>query len=469
MFQRARLRLTLFYIALMGVTLALVAGGILVLGAQQARRTEDQSLRLAAEKTPVFAGRLGRRPPAPDADSRPPDERTHDRLEQEGILTYEMPVHLGRVGEPPPGSYSGLPNVAAAQAAVDAKAGQFQTLSLEAGEVRIYSLPVVRNGQVVAVVQVARSRYFVDETVTRLLLVVVGAGAVGLLLSAGAGFWLAGRTLRPIATALQRQRDFTADASHELRTPLAVVRGNAELLLRHPEARIGAYDDVVRDIVDESERLSRLVADLLTLARADSGHVQLAHERVDLSELSAELLRAMEPLAAQKRLALRAEIDPAVTIWDDRDRLRQLAMILLDNAVRYTEAGTATLRVAREGHGALLAVRDTGPGIAAEHLPRLFDRFYRVDAARSADGGGSGLGLAIARWIAEAHGGRVTVASAPGRGSTFTAHFPRTIAPGASLRQAEHEPAPQANGRAVPQGSDPAGGVAVGREPAHDS
>ena len=441
MFERARLRLTLLYIALMGVMLALVAGGILVLGARQAQRTEDQSLRLRAESLAGRAGWFGRRePPGFDPALESADGPRHDRLEQEGIIDYEIPVRGNRVIDLPAGSFAGLPSAAAAQVAVDSKRGQFQTLSLEAGEVRLYSLPVSRGGQVVAVVQVARSRYFVAETVTRLLLIVVGAGGVGLLMSAGAGFWLAGRTLRPIATALQRQRNFTADASHELRTPLAIVRGNAELLLRHPQERIAAYDDLVRDIVDESDRLSRLVSDLLTLARADSGHLQLAREPVDLSDLAAALLKDLEPFARAKGLTLQREIGDSVAVSGDPDRLRQLGLILLDNAVRYTEVGAVTLRLGRDGHNAVLAVSDTGPGIAGEHLPRLFDRFYRTDAARSAESGGAGLGLAIAKWIVEAHGGRITVASTLGRGSVFTVHIPRVTAPTTPGRKVEDSP-----------------------------
>ena len=452
MFTGARLRITLLYLALMGVTLVVVAGGLLLVGSRQARRSDDLSLRLRAEG--VATAIL--RPPPPrlgapgDQGVAPPRVRflppfLNDRdrqefeqqlrLERQGIVTNVLLVEDGRIVDPDMGT--GLPSLSAAGAALAGGAPRYDNVSVDDGDVRVYSLPVTRDGQTVAVVQVARSSYFVNTTLTRLLLAVLGLGAAGLSFSALAGFWLAGRTLRPIAVALQRQRDFTADASHEIRTPLALVRGNAELLMRHPDRTVGEYLDVVQDILDESDRLTRLVTNLLTLARADDGRLQLALSRVDLSALADTLLREFEPVATAKGLALRTVVQPGVAVWADADRLHELGVILLDNALRYTDAGEVTLTVRSEAHGAVLAVRDTGSGIAAEHLPSIFDRFYRVDAARSPERGGTGLGLAIARWIAEAHDGRIEVSSRAGQGTTFTVHLPR---PAPALPATERRP-----------------------------
>ncbi len=407
----------------MAATLALVAGGIVLFNAREARRAGDLELRLRAESLATDLLRTG-----DDRRGRRTDDLLHldddvHRLERAGVPAYILPVEDGRVRPSPPGAIPDLPNVEAAAAALAARAGRFATVRTAGGQARLYSLPVLRGGQPVAVVQTARSRYFVETALARVLLAVLGLGAGGLVLSAGAGFWLAGRTLRPIAVAMERQRRFTADASHELRTPLTLIRGNAELLARHPDRPIGEYGDVVQDIIAESDRLGRLVADLLTLARADEGRLQLALADVDLSAVAAALAREFEPLATAKGLTLRAEITPGVHVRGDADRLRQLGVILLDNAVRYTQTGAVTLRLTG-GHGAILSVSDTGPGIAPEHLPHIFERFYRADPARSSDQGGSGLGLAIARWIAEAHGGRIEVTSAPGRGSTFSVRLP---------------------------------------------
>jgi len=273
-------------------------------------------------------------------------------------------------------------------------------------------------------VQVARSRSLVNESVLRLALMILSLGSVAVVGSAGAGYWLAGRALRPIAAAMQRQRRFVSDASHELRTPLTLIRGNTELLQRHPERTVGDYADLVQDVVDECDRLSRLVADLLTLARADEGRLRPQVGPVDLSAQCEALAREFSPVAQRKGLSLAAAVAPGVIVRGDGVALRQLVTVLLDNAVRYTEAGTITLALTRHGHDAEIAVSDTGPGIAPEHLPRIFDRFYRVDEARSSSDGGSGLGLAIARAIADAHHARIDVASTVGKGTTFTVRLP---------------------------------------------
>ncbi|MCX6023949.1 MAG: ATP-binding protein, partial [Chloroflexi bacterium] len=217
---------------------------------------------------------------------------------------------------------------------------------------------------------------------------------------------------------------FVADASHELRTPLTLLRANAEMLERHPDQPIGDNLDLVSDIIAESDRLSRLVNDLLTLARADAGTVQIDRIPVDLSTLAVELATDMAPAAANKGLVLQTEIAAGVTILGDHDRLRQLGLIVLDNAIRYTAAGTITVSVSIERTMAVLSVKDTGRGVAPEHLPHVFDRFYRTDAARTSEDGGAGLGLAIAKWITEAHDGTIAVTSTVGQGTVFSVRLP---------------------------------------------
>jgi signal transduction histidine kinase len=431
MFTRARLRIAGLYVALLGLIVVVVAGSLVLLAARDARRTADLELRLRAEGLAADVQRGGS---ATLPSSRRDDEDEHEEhedderpLERAGLLTYVLPVSAGGLGPVPPGGIAGLPDVDAARTALAAGEGRYTTLGLPQGRVRVYSLPVGQPGATVAVVQVVRSQSFVDAAVRRLLITLAGSALVGLVAAALAGYWLAGRTLRPIADALRRQRDFVADASHELRTPLTVIRGNIDHIRRSPDAPVSAYADVMEDIEAESERLTRLVAGLLTLARTDDGRVQLQWSDVDLSALAKGLIREVAPLAQAKGLELRSAIQPDVCVRGDADRLHELGLILLDNAIRYTSAGRVSLELSAEGATVTLRVADTGPGIAPAHLPRIFDRFYRTPAARSSEAAGTGLGLAIARWIAEAHGGRITATSELGRGSTFTVQLPGRI------------------------------------------
>lgn len=421
--------MTAVYTLLLGLTLLLVIGAIAVLAMNDASHSDDLQLRLRiqslvrqVEQTPAAspAARQSGSDEAPGAGEASDPNR---RLEEEGVLTFVLPVHGGAV-QPVVGAGGELPVLREAAAALGSPSGRFATVNALGGQVRLFSQPVTADGVSVAVVQGARSRAFVENTIRRLVLVTLGAGLAGLALSALAGFWLAGLTLRPISETLRRQRAFTADASHELRTPIAILRGNAETLARHEERTIREYRELVGDMIEESGRLTRLIGEMLTLARVDEGRAAISEARVDFSATVAEAARRFEGLVHERSLSLTTDIAAAVTVRGDPERLSQLTAILLDNAVRYTVRGEITVRLLKHGHTAELSVQDTGPGIAAEHLPRLFDRFYRADAARASDTGGTGLGLAIAQQTAALHRGRITVESTLGAGTTFRFRLP---------------------------------------------
>lgn len=273
-------------------------------------------------------------------------------------------------------------------------------------------------------VHIGRSLEARDRQLRTLSTVFLVGGLGGVVASAAGGLWLAGIALRPIRASFERQRRFVSDASHELRTPLAVLRANGELLQRHPKDTIAENMDQVDAITAEAEAMTKLVEDLLLLARADEGAANLAHAPVSLGAVAEELGRDMEALATKRGIELRVDAEP-VQVEGDRHRLRQLAAILLDNALKYTPAGgKVSLRCYRAGRSVELSVSDTGPGIPLAEQAKIFDRFVRADSARTRAAGGSGLGLAIARWIAEAHGGRISVESDPGHGAKFTVRLP---------------------------------------------
>jgi two-component system, OmpR family, sensor kinase len=230
--------------------------------------------------------------------------------------------------------------------------------------------------------------------------------------------------IRRLHDSFARVRQFSADASHELRTPLTVVRGEIELALRtnkSPEE----YRRILESTLEETLRLTSIIDSLLTLAKADQGRAQAELTEVELQQLIEELYEDGIILAASKDITLLLRSVTPITIVGDKGRLRQLFLNLVDNAVKYTApGGTVTLALEQKGNAAVFEVTDTGIGIPEGELGKIFDRFYRIDKARSRELGGTGLGLSIAKWIAELHRGTISVKSELQKGSTFTVMLP---------------------------------------------
>lgn len=314
----------------------------------------------------------------------------------------------------------------------------------------------------------------IPEHLQQLLLTLAVVTPLVLLFSSAGGYWLASRATRPVQTitrtaqeisatdlhrrlnlgqrdeigelattfdcmldrlegAFERQQQFTADASHELRTPLSIVRTEAERVLQRPHAS-QEYIQALSIIQQENQRMTRLVGDLLTLARADKGQAVLKCEHVDLSEIVVDVAEGLSNLAGQYGIEICLSCLDELMVWGDRLYLTQLCTNLLENAIKYS-AGVGKrveVKLDQKTRYARMRVIDEGPGIEASHLPHLFERFYRVDQVRTytlstgvSSPSGSGLGLAIARWIVDEHGGSIQVQSSPGHGSIFEVRFPR--------------------------------------------
>ncbi len=293
--------------------------------------------------------------------------------------------------------------------------------------VRVLTDPVQFRGREFYL-QLVGDRTTEERTLRILVVVLVVGGLVALLAASGVGAAYAQRALVPIRRslidqreALRRQREFAADASHELRTPLTVIRASVDDLDRHASEPVASVGSALTDIRDEVDHLTAMVDDLLLLARSDSGAVALERVPIDLGDIASTAAAALSRPATDRGVDVL--VDPQPTeLSGDPARLRQLVMILIDNAIRHSPSGSRVLvRVRTEGPNAMLVVEDEGPGIRDEDLPQLFDRFYR---AAGAPGGGTGLGLAIAAWIAERHGGRVEAANRPEHGARFTVRLP---------------------------------------------
>jgi heavy metal sensor kinase len=231
-----------------------------------------------------------------------------------------------------------------------------------------------------------------------------------------------------LAESFERQRRFMADASHELRTPVAILRGESEVALSQQARSVEEYRESLGVLHHEAERLTRIVEDLFTLTRADAGQYPLQPRDFYLDDLIAECVHSARTLAQAKKISLTFEGAPESPIHADESLLRRMLLNLLDNAIKYTpDCGRVTVNCHGHGKEYVLSISDTGRGIPEELRPRIFERFFRADRARShseSDGGGAGLGLAISRWIAEAHHGRLELIRSDSTGSTFAAYLP---------------------------------------------
>jgi signal transduction histidine kinase len=268
----------------------------------------------------------------------------------------------------------------------------------------------------------------IEDKYSALIGVSIAAALVALILVGFGGWFVAAKSIEPVDRAIEQMRRFMADAAHELRTPLSVVRSRAEVALQRERAR-EEYEEALRGIERESARVGRIVEDLLMLARADAGERSIDRQRVFLDDIVLDTAEAAKALASKRdvRIAV-AEFEEAPIVADPM-LVRQLIMILLDNAIKFSQSGTLVqIGVWRAGDGARLSVSDAGSGIPTDQLPHVFERFYRGDAARSRAGTaaseGAGLGLSIAQWIAEAHDATIRIDSVVGQGTCVVVQFP---------------------------------------------
>ncbi|HZC08191.1 MAG TPA: HAMP domain-containing sensor histidine kinase [Ktedonobacterales bacterium] len=390
----------------------------------------------------------------------------------------------------------GLPDMALAQPVLTgAQPTVVATMRHGIYEFRLYTGPIVQQGVIVGAVQSGMSLASYAQHLRDLTRALVALDVVIMLFTLGASVYLTDRALKPARHSFERQRQFAAGASHELRTPLALIRSLAELVADHrcppnatahpsaTEEQESVTSDA-RDIIHEVDYMTRLVTDLLLLARDEHDRRALNWVRVDVRRITQGVVDKVSPLATARGITLRSELDgrvdsrvegPSALVEGDPDRLRELALILIENAVRYTPRGGSVmvnvtqargsgLRGERHGH-ITLTVRDTGVGIAPEDQPHVFEPFYRASSStmRRANAGspgaqdvsdgsngvssngtngadGSGLGLALAHWIVEAHGGDISLMSAPGKGTTFSVTLPllnqsRTTTPLDNIRR----------------------------------
>jgi two-component system, OmpR family, sensor kinase len=339
----------------------------------------------------------------------------------------------------------------------------WSTVTVNGTHLRVITKPIMVEGRVVGSVQAAASLTSIEAAMDRLLKIMLGGGAIALLTSLLVGDWLARRVLRPVgaivsaaqsitaADDLERripyegkqmdelglmvaafnetlerlerlftsQRRFVGDVSHELRTPLTAIQGNLDLI------RLYGNDPKMIETIDgEVKRMTRLVGDLLLLAQADSGQSTFQNEHIEIDRLLLDVYNEALLISGGKHTVKLGQFDQAA-ILGSSDRLKQLFLNLITNAIKYTPTGgQITLSIVRKQDRVNILLADTGMGIPPEDIPFIFDRFYRVDKARSRAAGGTGLGLSIVKWIVDVHHGTIQVKSVVDRGTTFTVSLP---------------------------------------------
>ena len=462
-----RLRLTLWYFAVLAASFAAFGAAADFVMRHSIETTLDDALRKDAAG---IRGVIGTE--LPEGASALNDELDElNGTQASGLILIVSATDHSYTYEGPAARAASSSHDRMADWQFDSGAREFSTVHIDGRQFRAAREQVEAAGRTFTI-EVATPTESFDQALDRFRWILFLTSPALLILASLGGYWMSRRALRPvdeiigtarsigadnlsrrlavpaahdelrrltetlnemltrIDAAFQKIRQFTADASHELRTPVALMRTSAELALRKPRSD-EEYREALAQILEAAERTSSLIDNLLTLARADAAASGLAAgaldlERTNLADCVRSVSRQAETLAAPQSIQFAARVPPEpVWVRADARVLERLLLILLDNAVKYTpREGKIELALTASNGTAQIAVRDTGPGIAAADLPHIFDRFYRADKARSSETGGAGLGLSIGRWIAESHGGSLTAESPASGGATFTIRVP---------------------------------------------
>ncbi|ETT72655.1 histidine kinase [Bacillus mycoides FSL H7-687] len=300
------------------------------------------------------------------------------------------------------------------------KIGDLQDIEVQGRYFRMFAFQ--EDGKIV---QIVRDTTAEEEMLNTLFLILIIGCSIGSLCAIGIGFFLAGRALIPIQNSWEKQQQFVSDASHELRTPLAVIQSKTDVLFQSPSATIEEKAVDISTISKECRRLSKLVSNLLLLARSDSNQIEMDKKTFELDKLLEEIINPYKEIASYQEKAMILKVEHDITFMGDRERIHQMMVILLDNAMKYTnEDGHIQIDCTQTSNSIRIRVKDNGIGVKEEDIPNLFDRFYQGDKARSMSEG-AGLGLSIANWIVEKHYGKISVESKWGEGTCFEVIFPK--------------------------------------------
>ena len=434
MFSRIRRRLTMGYVGILALILVLFGVIVVVSFYRQVTIQQDELLLQKAQSqtsNPLGdRGRWGRIKATTDFDIAVEEVPFDEMVGQDPLLEEILREEILLDDPDSPSVSLGLPYVEMSQRAGRERRNIPETVRGPEGDVRVMNVPVYQSGEVIAVLQAAQSRQAVWQTVNSLIFALVPVGVGALALAAIGGLMMSRRAMRPVRDSFDRQRTFIADASHELKTPLTLIRADAEVLSRSLTGTEEGSEnrELAEDLLGETDRMNAVLSDLLLLARLDADKLSVSRAPFNLASVLAETSERFAARTTTEDKKLEIRHSGKLPIRGDEERTGQILAALLDNALRFTPpGGLITVEGHTRGKRVEVTVTDTGPGIPADLLPHIFERFYRADEqseARARSGGGTGLGLAIARDLACAQNGDLAAENEPNGGASFTLTLP---------------------------------------------
>lgn len=427
MFQGLRARLLLSYLAVMAAILSVFGTGVYLFFSRNISKQLDKKLVTLAQSGTIYftsikeGGEqyLNQREEVPWRDIFNRDQQSLEWFDEQGNLIARKGKI--RLNEPPKTGTIFLPRESNATKIRTHTTAIRLRKSIESGP-----------STLIGYVRASQSMEEIVEARNQLLLVLIIGGLLTLILIGLGGFWLAQKAIEPIEASFQKLKQFTADASHELRSPLTAIKASVDVMRSHPE-RIHPKDGKkLAAISGATLQMSHTLEDLLFLARNDADTSVTSDRQfvqVSLNKILQNCFVLLEPLANEKKITFKAELEPEIDVLGDQAQLSRLFSNLLENALQYTpEGGSVSLKLSKQNRLAIVKVKDTGIGIPLEQIDRVFDRFWRANKARSRREGGTGLGLAIAKTITQRHGGKISVESEVDVGSCFQVRLPILVA-----------------------------------------
>lgn len=442
MFSKTRNKLTMFFAVLMicfliafnGISYWLLSSFIFSDREQEIQTLADKELKEHYKDLLKFNTREKAEGKSKSSGDEEKDDDEHDDEEEDGTVLKPFYLILNSSGDLVGGDSPSIHELVRSIKKLDPSTLQksevkYQAVETKNGKERqfIYAeRPVMQDGMYLGTIVTGADISQESEVLHTLMLILVTLSLLFFVVSVLLGYLMSGKAMVPISRAFEKQKEFVSNASHELRAPLSVISASLEVLEAEERERLKPFSkQVLIDLKDEVKRMSSLASYMLTLARADSSDYELKLETFQVNDELEKLVRKVKPLTENKGLCLTLETMPHLKVQADREKIQQVLMILLDNAIHYSaEGGSIGISAEKNDSKVMIRIKDTGVGIAEEHQQAIFERFFRADQSRSRNQGNLGLGLSIAKWIVEAHGGTITVDSKLGEGSVFCVTLP---------------------------------------------